>query len=61
MHLAAQRRRSAGRLHPVRCSTDREIRDFLTAKTNGEDLLRALYDHVLDEPVPERLLGVLKP
>ncbi|HTV90343.1 MAG TPA: hypothetical protein VME41_15110 [Stellaceae bacterium] len=40
-------------------STDREIRDFLAGKTDGEDLLHALYDHVLDEPVPERLRSVL--
>jgi Anti-sigma factor NepR len=39
---------------------DRDIRDFLTGKTEGEDLLHALYDHVLDEPVPERLRALLK-
>jgi hypothetical protein len=64
MYLAAQRRRSLGRLpverHPVRCSTEREIRDFLSGKTDGEDLLHRLYDHVLDEPVPERLTALLK-
>lgn len=59
MYLAAQRRRSVDR-HPVRCSTEREIRDFLNGKTDGEDLLRRLYDHVLDEPVPERLTALLK-
>ena len=51
MYLAAQRRRPVAR-HPVRCSTEREIRDFLSGKTDGEDLLHRLYDHVLDEPVP---------
>ena len=45
---------------PDRCSTTREIRDFLTGKTDGEDLLHALYDHVLDEPVPEHLTALLK-
>ncbi len=63
MYLAAQRRCPSGRrpsTHPVRCSTEREIRDFLTGKTDGEDLLHALYDHVLDEPVPERLTALLK-
>jgi hypothetical protein len=39
---------------------DRDIRDFLSGKTNGEDLLHALYDNVLDEPVPERLRAVLR-
>lgn len=41
-------------------SVDAEIRDFVAGKNDGEDLLHALYDHVLDEPVPERLLAVLK-
>ncbi len=57
MYLAAQRRRPVER-HLVRCSTGREIRDFLNGKTDGEDLLHALYDHVLDEPVPERLTAI---
>jgi hypothetical protein len=39
---------------------DRKIREFLDAKTHGEDLLHALYDHVLDEPVPERLTMLLR-
>jgi hypothetical protein len=59
MYLAAQRRRPVAR-HPVRCSTEREIRDFLSGKTDGEDLLHRLYDHVLDEPVPEHLTALLK-
>ncbi len=59
MYLAAQCRRPVAR-HPVRCSTEREIRDFLNGKTEGEDLLHRLYDHVLDEPVPERLTALLK-
>jgi len=64
MYLAAQRRRPAAcrpvARHPVRCSAEREIRDFLNGKTDGEDLLHRLYDHVLDEPVPERLTALLK-
>jgi hypothetical protein len=59
MFLAAQRRRPV-QPHPVRCSTEREIRDFVTGKTDGENVLHALYDHVLDEPVPERLTALLK-
>ena len=59
MYLAAQRCRSAD-IKPVRSSTDREIRDFLSGKTDGEDLLHELYDHVLDEPVPERLTALLR-
>ena len=41
-------------------SVDRDIRDFLAGNTDGEDLLHALYDHVLDEPVPERLRALLR-
>jgi hypothetical protein len=41
-------------------SMDRRIRDFLRGKTNGEDVLSELYDHVLDEPVPERLRAMLR-
>lgn len=40
--------------------TDRDIRDFLAGKSDGADLLHALYDHVLDEPVPEHLCALLK-
>ena len=39
---------------------DRDIRDFVAGKNEGEELLHALYDHVLDEPVPERLRAVLR-
>ena len=43
-----------------RCSVDRDIRDFLSGKNDGEQLLRKLYDHVLDEPVPDRLTALLR-
>lgn len=60
MYLVAQRRRP---VEPAvaRCSTDREIRDFLAGKDDGERLLHKLYDHILDEPVPERLRALLRP
>jgi Anti-sigma factor NepR len=41
-------------------AVDRDIRDFLNGDTDGEDLLHALYDHLLNEPVPQRLLALLK-
>lgn len=41
-------------------STDRRIRDFLLGKTDGEDVLHELYDHVLDEPVPERMRALFR-
>jgi hypothetical protein len=42
------------------CSIDSRIRAFLDGETEGEDLLHAIYDHVLDEPVPERLRAAIK-
>jgi hypothetical protein len=42
------------------CSIDSRIRAFLAGVTDGEDVLHEIYDHVLDEPVPERLREVLK-
>jgi hypothetical protein len=32
-----------------------QLLDFLDGRTDGEELLHTLYDHVLDEPVPERM------
>jgi hypothetical protein len=41
-------------------SVDRRIRAFLSGESHGEDVLGALYGHVADEPVPERLRALLK-
>lgn len=60
MHLAAQPQRRRVEPTIARCSTDRDIRDFRAGKTDGEQLLHTLYDHVLDEPVPERLKALLR-
>ena len=59
MYLAINRRP----VEPVLAtsSVDRDIRDFLAGINDGEQLLHALYDHVLDEPVPERLRALLRP
>ena len=35
------------------------IAEFLDGKTCGEDLLHALYDHVLDEPIPKPIRELL--
>jgi hypothetical protein len=43
-----------------RASIGDEIVDFLDGKTHGEGLLHALYDHILDEPVPEQMREVLR-
>jgi hypothetical protein len=42
-------------------SVDNQIRAFLAGDNDGEDLLHQIYDHVLDEPIPERLRALLKP
>jgi hypothetical protein len=41
-------------------SIDRLIRDFVLGRSDGEDVLNALYDHVLDEPVPERMRALFR-
>jgi hypothetical protein len=41
-------------------SVDRRIRAFIAGKSHGEDVLDALYGDVADEPVPARLLALLK-
>jgi hypothetical protein len=33
---------------------------FLNGETHGEELLHMLYDHVLREPIPERLRALLR-
>ena len=37
------------------------IAAFLDGKSDGADLLHALYDHVLHEPMPSAMGAVLKP
>ena len=58
MYLAAKCRAAEPQI--ARYPADSEIRDFLAGKTDGAELLHALYDHVLDEPVPERLRALLR-
>lgn len=36
-----------------------QIEHFLAGDTSGRALFQALYDHILDEPVPQRLKAVL--
>ncbi|MBV8507926.1 MAG: hypothetical protein JOZ11_19255 [Alphaproteobacteria bacterium] len=38
-----------------------QLLDFLDGRTDGEELLHTLYDHVLDEPVPERMRALFSP
>ena len=43
-----------------RGSVDLRIRAFLSGESHGEDVLHALYGSVVGEPIPERLLAILK-
>jgi hypothetical protein len=36
------------------------IKDFFAGRTHGEELLHALYDHVLYEAIPERIGSLFK-
>ncbi len=59
MYLAVKRLAVDPRI--ARSLVDRDIRDFLAGRNEGAALFHALYDHVLDEPVPERLRALVKP
>ena len=41
-------------------TADARIRAFLAGETDGEDVLHEIYDHVLDEPIPEAMRALLK-
>lgn len=45
---------------PSHSSLEKRVRAFLDGRTHGEELLHALFDHVLDEPIPERLTAALR-
>jgi hypothetical protein len=40
-------------------SVSGRIAAFLDGRTCGEDLLHELYDHVLDEPIPDAMRTIL--
>ena len=44
---------------PAPLSVADRIAAFLHGRTHGEDLLHELYDHVLEEPIPQRMREVL--
>ncbi|MGH7090808.1 MAG: hypothetical protein ACREE4_08170 [Stellaceae bacterium] len=41
-------------------SVEDQIIAFLDGRTHGEELLHALYDHVLDEPIPPQMKALLR-
>lgn len=50
----------SGESGSARRSVSARITDFLDGRTNGEDLFHELYDHVLAEPIPERMRMLLR-
>jgi hypothetical protein len=46
-------------LGAVVASRPEAINEFLAGRSNGELLLHGLYDHVVEEPIPERLAGLV--
>ena len=58
MHASTARCSNAVRALPLPTVED-QIAAFLDGRTNGEVLLHALYDHVLDEPIPDSMRQLL--
>jgi hypothetical protein len=44
----------------ARGSVADRIGDFLDGRTYGEDLFHELYDHILAEPIPQRMRALLR-
>lgn len=59
MHLDAILSATA-QMKIARPSVADRIVAFLDGRTQGEDLLHALYDHVLDEPIPPQMKALLR-
>ena len=59
MTIAANVRCRYRKEMPVR-SVEAQVAAFLDGRTNGEELLHALYDHVLNEPIPQSMREILK-
>lgn len=51
---------AAAEFECLRPSIEEQIADFLDGRTHGEELLHALYDHVLDEPIPPQMKALLQ-
>ncbi|HJU20761.1 MAG TPA: hypothetical protein VJ770_30300 [Stellaceae bacterium] len=51
---------AAAEFEMVRPSVEDQIAAFLDGRTHGEELLHALYDHVLDEPIPPQMKALLR-
>jgi len=58
--MAANIRCRCGQSEPPAQSVDASIAAFLDGRTNGEGPLHALFDHVLDEPIPHSMRLILQ-
>jgi hypothetical protein len=60
MTMAANVRCLYGKAELPAPSVEARIAAFLDGRSNGEELLHALYDHVLSEPIPQSMRAILK-
>ena len=58
--MAANIRCRYGNAELPGASLDENIAAFLDGGTNGEELLHALFDHVLEEPIPHSMRLILQ-
>jgi hypothetical protein len=47
-------------LNELDAAIDRQIRSFLNGDDDGHELLEGLYGDIVDEPIPERLIALLR-
>ena len=57
--MAAKVRCRYGNAQTPAKSAKARIAAFLDGTTNGEELLHTLYDHILDEPIPQSMRKIL--
>lgn len=60
LKTAAAKAQLPATLTDLSAAIDRQIRSFLNGDSNGQELLRGLYGDVVDEPLPARLMAVLR-
>jgi hypothetical protein len=47
-------------LNDLEASIDQQIRSFLDGENDGHELLVGLHGDVIDEPIPARLIALLR-
>jgi hypothetical protein len=46
--------------HSAATTKDGRVAAFFAGESDGAELLHALYDHVLDEPIPPLMLALVR-